>query len=48
MFVLGYDLKKDVVWMKEEGFDVDIVKSGNWMLKFVRKFVSKLYMLKLS
>lgn len=48
MSVLGYDLQKDAAWMKEEGLDVDIVKSGNWMSKLARKLASKLHTLKSS
>lgn len=44
----GYDLQKDAAWMKEEGLDVDIVKSGNWMSKLARKLASKLHTLKSS
>lgn len=48
MSILGYDLQKDAAWMKEEGLDVDIVKSGNWMSKLARKLASKLHTLKSS
>lgn len=42
----GYDLQKDTIWMKEEGLDVDIVKSGNWVSKLARKLANRLHTMK--
>lgn len=42
----GYDLQKDAGWMKEEGLDVDVVKSGNWVSKLMRKLANRLHTLK--
>lgn len=48
MIFSGYDLQRDTAWMKEEGLDVDIVKSGNWVSKLIRKIASRLHTLKSS